>query len=116
MDTDDRYHKPRLIFIHGFGASGMCHYKMCSVLRHYFRITTIDMLGLGASGRPNFTHIKSGKDSLEFYVGALEAWFIREGLIPAPIPDAYGTDSEDEAPYYESVYLMGHSLGGFMSV
>jgi hypothetical protein len=31
--------------IHGFGATGIVFYKLIGILRKYFRITTIDMLG-----------------------------------------------------------------------
>lgn len=103
-----RKEKPRLIFIHGYGSSGMTHYKLCSILRHYFRLTTIDMLGLGASGRPSFMHVQTGRDCVEFFVGSLHAWLIKEGLAKAP------QDESDEEQ--ERFYLAGHSLGGFLSV
>jgi pimeloyl-ACP methyl ester carboxylesterase len=49
--------------VHGFGGTGMVFYRIIGVLRKYFRITTIDLLGQGASGRPNFNS-KTGKDSI----------------------------------------------------
>jgi len=59
--------------IHGFGGTGMVFYRMIGVLRKYFRITTIDLLGQGASGRPNF-HLNTGKDSIQFMINSIEAW------------------------------------------
>jgi len=44
--------KPRLLLVHGFGATGSVYYSVVKDLRKYFRVTTIDLLGLGASGRP----------------------------------------------------------------
>jgi pimeloyl-ACP methyl ester carboxylesterase len=40
--------------IHGFGATGSIFAKMVKDLRKKFSVTTIDLLGMGFSGRPAF--------------------------------------------------------------
>ena len=55
MDFFDESHitwadKPRMLMVHGFGGCGAVFYKMIKHLRYCFRITTIDLLGMGGSG------------------------------------------------------------------
>ena len=85
--------------IHGYGATGLIFYKFIGHIRKYFRVTTIDFLGMGASGRPPFT-LNTGKDATEYLVRSIEAW-IRE------------TKYRDDC---ESYYLLGHSLVGNIAV
>jgi len=72
-------------------------YKCCDLLRRDFRLTTIDMLGMGGSGRPPF-HQKTGRDAVAFFVHSVEAWMRTQD------------DLKQERPV-----LMGHSLGGLVS-
>ena len=46
--------RPKIVMVHGYGGCGMMFYRMVPFLRKYFRLTTIDMLGQGASGSPEF--------------------------------------------------------------
>ena len=92
-----REQKPRLVLIHGYGATGLMFYKCCDLLRREFRLTTIDMLGMGGSGRPPF-HLKTCRDAVAFFVHSIEAWMRTQD------------DIRQEKPV-----LMGHSLGGLVS-
>ena len=85
--------------IHGFGATGLIFYKLIGLLRKFFRITTIDFLGMGASGRPPF-NLTSGRDSIEYFIHSIEAW-------------VRATKYRDDC---DEFYLLGHSLGGNISV
>jgi pimeloyl-ACP methyl ester carboxylesterase len=59
--------------IHGFGGTGLVFYRAIKYLIKYFRITTIDLFGLGASGRPSF-NINDRQDCLDFFILSIEAW------------------------------------------
>lgn len=83
--------------IHGYGAYGAVFYRMIQHLRKYFRITTIDMLGMGASGRPTFTLTKA-EQCIEFFMISFEAWM-------------QATKYKAEGDFI----LAGHSLGGYLS-
>lgn len=76
----------------------MVFYWMIGYLRKYFRVTTLDLFGMGASGRPPFK-LKTGKDSTQFMVDAIEAYIRTSGF----------------REYNEEYYLAGHSLGGYLS-
>jgi len=57
---------PKLLLIHGFGASGMTYYRIAAQLSKFFRVTIFDLLGMGASGRPKF-NVKNGLDCIEYF-------------------------------------------------
>lgn len=68
-----RKQKPRLVLIHGYGATGLMFYRCVDLLRREFRLTTIDLLGMGGSGRPPYI-VKSSRDSVSFFIHSVEAW------------------------------------------
>ena len=82
--------------IHGFGASGSVFYKMVKHLMSEFRVTTIDLLGMGCSGRPPFA-LDTAAESIDYFLLSIEAWMQTA---------AYKT---------EEYVLLGHSLGGYLS-
>ena len=43
---------PILVLIHGYGAGGLIFYRILNDLSKYFHVYTVDLLGMGASGRP----------------------------------------------------------------
>lgn len=88
--------RPKLLIIHGFGSCGVLQYNVIGRLLDKYRVTTIDMLGLGASGRPPFD-LKNSLDCIDYYMYSIEAWMKTVG---------YKT---------EEYFLMGHSLGGYLS-
>lgn len=62
-----------MIFIHGFGTTGLVYYKLIEQLRKEFRLTTIDLLGMGGSGRPKF-QMKTSRDCVSYFAYSIEAW------------------------------------------
>ena len=95
LKRKQRKKKPRALLIHGFGGTGLYFYRMIDLLRHEFRITTIDMLGMGASGRPPF-NLKTSRDSIEYFIHSIEAW-VRSQKIK------------------EKFVIIAHSYGGYIS-
>lgn len=89
--------KPRILMIHGFGCTGTVFAKIVKYLKEYFRITAIDLLGQGGSGRPDFA-LTDAKDCTDFFVLSVEAWM-------------------RASKYREAgdFMLFGHSLGGYVS-
>ena len=85
-----------MIMIHGFGGGGPVFCKMIADLRKNFSITTVDLLGLGASGRPDYTAFDR-ESAVEFYLDSLKAWIDKAQL--------------DNEPYW----MLGHSFGGFIA-
>lgn len=83
------------MFIHGFGGTGLYFYRMIDLLRHEFRITTIDMLGMGASGRPPFCH-RTSRDSIQYFIHSIEAWIRHQNI-------------------KEKLIIIAHSYGGYIS-
>ena len=66
-----------MLLIHGFAGSGVLFYKLVSQLRHYFNITTIDLLGMGCSGRPAYDGDKiytTPELAIDFFLDSIEAW------------------------------------------
>ena len=43
-----------MVMIHGFGGGGAVFFKMMYHLSNYFEVIAIDLLGQGASGRPQY--------------------------------------------------------------
>ena len=88
--------KPKVLLIHGFGCTGAVFYRMIAYLRPYFRVTTLDIFGMGTSGRPKFLP-QTCHDSMSFFMLSFRAWML-----------ATGYDEEEFA-------IAGHSLGGYLS-
>lgn len=59
MVSEDELKKPKLLMIHGYGSTGTAFYAMIRHLKKFFRVTTIDLLGMGSSGRPKYNATKS---------------------------------------------------------
>ena len=107
--TESRKSKQRLVLIHGYGASGLMFYRCCDLLRREFRLTTIDLLGMGGSGRPPF-EVETSRDAVSFFIHSIEAWIRKQEKINSSV--GVTTTGVDEN---EQIVLMGHSLGGFIS-
>ena len=73
FDSNADSDKPRLLMIHGYGCSGSVFAKMIKYLKEYFRVTTIDLLGMGASGRPPF-ELSTAQECIDFFVLSIRAW------------------------------------------
>jgi pimeloyl-ACP methyl ester carboxylesterase len=70
---------------------------MVADLRRHYRVTTIDLPGMGCSGRPVF-QVKNHTEAIEFFMDYLKLWM-------------------DVTKYNEEEYvLLGHSLGAYFSI
>ena len=90
---------PILVMIHGYLAGGLQFCKMMKYLRPYFEVVTIDLLGMGASGRPQGLQFSGFEQSCEFFTSSIHKWTELAGI---------GQNGE-------KFYLLGHSLGGLIS-
>jgi cardiolipin-specific phospholipase len=90
--------KPKLLMIHGYGGTGAVFYQAVKHLRPHFRITTIDLLGMGASGRPQTFLPENCEECLDYFLLSMRAWMEQ-------------TNYDDE-----EYFLLGHSLGGHLSI
>jgi cardiolipin-specific phospholipase len=82
--------------IHGFGGTGSMFYKLIAHLKDSYRVTTIDLLGMGASGKPTF-NLETSQECIDYFVESIEAWMKISGY------------------RNEEYTLLGHSFGGYMA-
>ena len=87
---------PRIVMIHGYGGGGPIFVKMVALMREHFWVTTIDLLGLAASGRPDF-QAREYDQASAWFLHSMYEWVKRAGL--------------DHEPFH----LLGHSFGGFIA-
>jgi cardiolipin-specific phospholipase len=92
-----------LVILHGYGAGLGFFYRNFEALSRAqgWKLYALDLLGMGRSSRPDFKILakdKEGKitESENWFIDALEEWRIKRGL--------------------EKFTLVGHSLGGYLSV
>jgi cardiolipin-specific phospholipase len=82
--------------VHGYGASGIIFFKiMKPLVEAGFNLIFVDILGMGASGRPTFREDQSPSEADEFFISFLERWRIAMGDL-------------------KNFYLAGHSFGGYI--
>ena len=87
--------KPKMVLVHGYGAGGGVFFRVVRDLSQYFHLYVVDLLGMGASGRPAF-EAETPELAEDFFVSSLKIWKERAGI-------------------NEKFYLAGHSLGGYVS-
>ncbi|GAQ91164.1 lysophosphatidic acid acyltransferase/triacylglycerol lipase/phosphatidylcholine hydrolase, CGI-53 homolog [Klebsormidium nitens] len=85
---------PTLVVTHGYGAALGFYFRNFDVLGKYFKVHAVDMLGWGASSRPEFTP-RTTEETEAFFIDSLEEW--------------------RKAMKIDKMVLMGHSFGGYMS-
>ena len=90
--------KPKLLIIHGFGGNGATFYRMIEHLMKEFRVTTLDLFGMAGSGRPSFS-LQTAEECIAFFTLSIDAWM-----------------SATEYKTNDDYYLLGHSLGGYISM
>lgn len=88
---------PKIVMIHGFGGGGAVFFKMIHHLSRFFEVITVDLLGMGASGRPDYTQMDY-ESTVDYFVDSLHAW-------------AEKTNIAASGQYY----LLGHSFGGYIA-
>jgi pimeloyl-ACP methyl ester carboxylesterase len=82
--------------VHGYGASGLFFYRVIKYLVDAgLHLILIDIIGMGASGRPEFNEDMTVTEADEFFVDFLEKWRLAFGDI-------------------KGFYLAGHSFGGYI--
>ena len=87
---------PKLVWVHGYGASGALFYKVMQGLTQKFQVFFVDIIGMGGSSRSQDFDKKAGyQEMLSYIVTYLERWRQRIGL--------------------NKFYLTGHSFGGFIA-
>lgn len=88
--------KPVLVLIHGYGGGGALFHKVMKPLTEYFHLILIDIIGMGASSRPDNFNARTftPQESADYFVEYLETWRSFMQL----------TD----------FYLAGHSFGGYI--
>ena len=97
FEKDHNDTRPKVLMIHGYGATGATFYGLARYLRQHFRLTAIDLMGMGASGRPKF-ELKTAQQCIDYYHLSIEAWM-------------------KTVNYKDEDYiLLGHSLGGYLSI
>ena len=86
--------KPVMVLVHGYGGSGTLFYKTFSTLCQYFYLIVIDVIGMGASSRPeNIDKTFTPEQCRDYLCDYLEKWRLQMDI----------TD----------FYLVGHSFGGY---
>lgn len=105
----DNCEKPVLVLLHGYGAGCGIMYKLIKDLASYFHLYVVELLGFGASGRPDFP-IKEATESVQaaedFFLEPLSI-FIKEVGLDSRIDRSTGEKRK--------FYLAGHSFGGYIA-
>ena len=65
-DIDSISDKPKLVFIHGYGASGATFWRIMKPLSEYFHVIFVDLPGMGSSTRVPF-FCKSADQASQFF-------------------------------------------------
>jgi len=93
--------KPKLLLMHGFGGSGALFFKLVAELLEWFDVTAVDWLGMGCSGRPDYSPqiYDTPEKAIDYFVESLNTWIEK-------------TEFRSESDYV----LAGHSMGGYLSV
>ena len=86
--------KTKLVMIHGYGGSSIMFSKMLGYLLEHFDIYCIDLIGMGASSRHQFTY-SNIHEVIELFVESIEQWRKTLDL--------------------KSFIMLGHSMGGYIS-
>ena len=85
---------PPIVFMPGYAAGAAFFYRNLQGLASHARVHLVDWLGTACSGRPPFP-CKTREETEDWFVEALEKWREEAGL--------------------ESMVLVGHSLGGYLT-
>lgn len=84
--------------IHGYGGGGAVFTKMIKHMSAHYEVITIDLLGMGASGRPDF-NLSTYNECLDYFMDSINRWVQLQGI---------AKDGK--------FILVGHSYGGYMAV
>jgi len=84
-----------MVFVHGYGGSGLLMYKIFKPLSEHFHVMFIDLIGMGSSSRPAFP-CENGEQADTYMINALESWRVSMGNLT-------------------NFILVGHSYGGYVT-
>lgn len=87
--------KPKFVLIHGYGGSGVIFYKIVGKLCEYFQVIAVDILGMGASSRPQDVTYTTASEADDYFLAKFDFWLQEMEL--------------------EQFYLLGHSYGGYLA-
>lgn len=85
---------PIMVLLHGYGGGSAVFLRLASGLQSKFNLILVDLLGMGASGRPTY-NCKTAEDAIRFFTASLDQLVCKLGL--------------------ERFILLGHSFGGLIS-
>lgn len=84
-----------VVFVHGFGACSVIYREMLSLIGESRRVYSVDMLGMGLSGKPSIKYATlSTEQVIRLFIDSIDAWATEIGL--------------------QTFHLVGHSLGGYI--
>lgn len=86
--------KPPIVLIHGYGGSALIFFKLFKHFKENYHVIMIDLLGKGASSRPEFL-AKDKEEAEIFHLQAVEKW--------------------RQAMELDKFTLIGHSFGGYVA-
>jgi len=88
----------KIVMIHGFGGGAAVFMRMVPLLQENYEVISIDLLGMGASGRPEVLAKNFDRNTAtDFFTDSLRAFFDKTKLSMQPF------------------ILLGHSFGGLIS-
>jgi cardiolipin-specific phospholipase len=91
---NDNIPRDKIVLIHGYGGTASYFYGMMKYLYKDFDFYALDLLGMGLSSRPQI-NLKTASEYINFFIDSIELWRKTMNI--------------------EKFYLVGHSLGGFIS-
>lgn len=83
--------------IHGFGGGTACFIRMTPLMQEHYECISLDLLGMGSSGRPSVAEIKDSKAAINFFLDSLKAFFDKTKMSLEPF------------------ILLGHSFGALIA-
>ena len=110
VNIEDFGKKPTLVFVHGYGASSSFYWTQWPQLAEKFCCVAIDVIGMGASSRPDdfdFAKVanaiddvkQTAEETLNYFVSYIEKWRV-----------AFSAKLNQELTGF---VLVGHSFGGY---
>jgi len=73
VPEDRRKTLPKMVLIHGYGAGGCYFFRVIKDLSQHFHLYVLDLMGMGASGRPAY-QCTLPEEAEDFFVLSLKKW------------------------------------------
>lgn len=91
------YKRRRMLFLPGWAAGSSLYCPIFKEMSRHFEITCIDILGMGASGRPGY-NAYTPQRAIDFFMLQMEAWM-------------KATKYAEQGPFH----FLGHSMGCYFA-